>query len=60
MWREGGERGAVNRRAIALATAMNSGERSIMIGRDCGFFGVDNSVSSLGNDGNRGSVLGSR
>lgn len=56
----GGKRGAVNRRAVALATAKNTGEKSIMIGRECGFYGVDNSVSSLGNDGNRGSVLGSR
>ena len=31
-----------------------------MIGRDCGSFVVANSVSSLRNDWNRGSVLGSR
>ena len=41
------------------ATTKDIGEKRIMIGRDCGFFVVADSVSSLGNDWNRGGVLGS-
>lgn len=53
-----GERGVV-RRAFGSATT-KVGERRIMIGRDCECFVVVDSASSLGNDWNRGGVLGSR
>ena len=42
------------RRVIGLATTKDIGEERILIGRDCGFFVVADSVSSLGNDRNRG------
>ena len=47
-------------RAVWLATTKDIGKKRIMIGRDCRFFVVADSVSSLGNDWNRGGVLGSR
>ena len=50
----------VIRRAVRSATTKDIDEKRIMIGRDCGFFVVFDSVSSLGNDWNRGGVLGSR
>ena len=34
-------------------------EKRIMIGRDCGFFVVVDSVSSLGSDWNRDGLVGS-
>ncbi len=42
------------------ATTKDIGKKRIMIGRDCGFFVVVDSVSSLGNNWNRGGVLGPR
>ena len=45
---------------FGLATTKDIGEKKIMIGRDCGFFAVADSVPSLRNDWNRGGVLGSR
>ena len=44
----------VIRRAVRSATTKDIDEKRIMIGRDCGFFVVFDSVSSLGNDWNRG------
>ena len=48
------------RRAVWSATMKDIGEKWMMIGRDCGFFVVANSVSSLGDDWNHGGVFGSR
>ncbi len=55
-----GGRGVVFGRAVWLATTKEIGEKRIMIGRDCEFFVVADSVSSLENHWNRGSVLSSR
>ena len=55
-----GGRGVVIRRFVWLATTKDIGKKRIMIGRDCGFFVVAGSFSFLGNDWNRGGVLGSR
>ena len=55
-----GGRGVVIRRAVGSATTKDIGKKRIMIGRDCGFIVVVDSVSSLGNGWNRGGVLGSR
>lgn len=46
----GGGGGVVVMHAVWLATTKGIGEKSIMIGRECGFFVVADSISSLGND----------
>ena len=52
-----GGRGVVIRRAVGSATTKDIGKKRIMIGRDCGFFVVIDSVSSLGNGWNRGGLV---
>ena len=46
-------------RAVWLATTKDIGEKWMMIGRNSGYFVAADSVSSLGDDWNRGGVFGS-